>query len=113
MGEPKIFFCEACNPEKFHQKDRRKHTTHQPSAQIIPFPTGDRRENRDRRQIPDRRIVEKPHPKTASLRRSIGRRPFDGHAWFIGTVDRAIDEKWLFKKDGERLICPRCSYKMG
>jgi hypothetical protein len=104
MGEPIILYCLSCNPERRHQKDRRIKVQ---SAEIIQFPKNNRTPDPDRREILDRRLNEYPLNRT-SLRRSIGRRPFDGKSWFIGTVESAIEEQWGIKEDGEELICPRC-----
>jgi hypothetical protein len=109
MEEPIILYCELCNPEQLYQEDRRETKEHSFEAKIIPFPNNKRRPKPDRRQVLDRRvtIVDSPANKTA-LKRSKGRRPFDGHLWFVGTVENAAKEQWHIQDEGERVVCPRC-----
>ncbi|MBF0448373.1 MAG: hypothetical protein HQL67_09255 [Magnetococcales bacterium] len=112
MAEPHIIYCDVCNPEKLHQEDRRKGQEPRTTAQIIPFLQADRRaRNSSRRKVQDRRILETTPPKEIIHPRSKGRRPFDGHTWFVGTVDRAMQEQWQIEEQGKKFRCPRCRFK--
>jgi hypothetical protein len=110
MGEPIILYCFTCNPERHHQKDRRQKA---PSAKIVQFPGNNRSHILVRRKVLDRRVVENYPLNKTSFKRSIGRRPFDGKSWFIGTFESAIKERWDVQDDGDKMICPRCINNSG
>ncbi|MBF0380027.1 MAG: hypothetical protein HQL69_03360 [Magnetococcales bacterium] len=108
MVELEMLYCTVCNPEKQHQEDRRRAES---SSNIVNFPN-DRRVNKvNRRQCLDRRMREDAPLNKTSLRRSIGRRPFDGKSWFVGTIESAIKEHWVKDESKNRVICPRCYRK--
>ncbi|MBF0445229.1 MAG: hypothetical protein HQL68_06540 [Magnetococcales bacterium] len=110
MVELELLYCAICNPEQQHQEDRRKAD---PSSNVIQLPNNRRLDGSGRRQCFDRRMsINAPLNKT-SLRRSVGRRPFDGKSWFAGTVDNAIKEQWMIDDSKNYVICPRCQRKTG
>jgi hypothetical protein len=117
MEEPVILYCELCNPDQLHQKDRRKSAEQTPNSNVIPFPK-DRRSatNFDRRAVLDRRVGADHKARIVPVKRSKGRRPFDGHSWFVGTVETAVKEQWDFQNDGQntgkKMVCPRCQCKI-
>ncbi|MBF0358107.1 MAG: hypothetical protein HQL70_05820 [Magnetococcales bacterium] len=106
MEEPIILYCKNCNPERHHQEDRRK------SAEIIPIRKNKRQPKPDRRKVLDRRLKEIYPVNRRGIKRSIGRRPFDGKSWFIGTIEDAIKEQWATKNGGKEILCPRCNNKL-
>ena len=95
MGEPIIQHCEVCNTEQFHQKDSRKNKEQFQEAQIIQFPDIRRRSKSDRRKVLDCRIVDHSPSERTDKPKSKRCRLFDGHAWFIDTVEDAIKKQWI------------------
>lgn len=110
MPELAIVYCEECNPQQLHQKDRRQYKQNSTSAKIYQFPEKERRSQEDRRKVQDRRVGKEAPAKQLGQRKTKGRRPFDGHSWFMGTVDDAISEQWSLVAE-QKTICPRCNKK--
>ncbi|MBF0195924.1 MAG: hypothetical protein HQL71_15300 [Magnetococcales bacterium] len=104
-----MLYCAVCNPEQHHQKDRRNS---EPHSNVIQLPNNRRLSGSGRRKCFDRRIQENAPLNKTTLKRSIGRRPFDGKSWFVGTVDKAIKEQWVVDESNKVMICPRCYRKI-
>ncbi len=109
MVELEMLYCAVCNPEQHHQEDRRSADPH---SNVIQLPNNRRLNGSGRRKCFDRRMFENAPLNKTSLRRSIGRRPFDGKSWFVGTVENAIKERWILDESIEDVVCPRCHRKI-
>ncbi|MBF0624380.1 MAG: hypothetical protein HQL82_06190 [Magnetococcales bacterium] len=100
MGKNGLLFCDICNPDRVHQQDRR-------AAEETQAPE-DRRSSADRRQVRERRVRDRLPEGRQERRNSVGRRPFDGQAWFEGLIEGALSEDWTLEERQGILICPRC-----
>jgi hypothetical protein len=92
MVELEMLYCAVCNPEQHHQENRRNAES---ASNVIQLPNNRRLDGSGRRKCIDRRMSQDAPLNKTSLRRSIGRRPFDGKSWFVGTVGSAIKEQWM------------------
>lgn len=119
MKEKNRLFCTQCNPTCFYQPDRRAAES-EASARVLPFTGVDRRvQADDRRGGHDRRNTEEHALAVSDKRASKGRRPFDGHAWFEGCLEDALEAAWFVgdvsafaAPSPEGVLCPQCHKKM-
>lgn len=118
MAEVTRLFCARCNQERVYQKDRRVTNTDQ-VADILPFSPIDQRNQADRRKVKKRRVTELFSPGMVDQRKSRGRRPFDGYAWFEGCIEDAVKERWVVREVDDLVsvalkivLCPECSDKV-
>ncbi|MBF0141346.1 MAG: hypothetical protein HQL74_13840 [Magnetococcales bacterium] len=110
-------FCDQCNPRDFYRPDRRAVLEGPPCA-ILQFV--EQRTRTDRRQVQDRRIMDAlPAGMTERRTATRGRRFRDGHAWFEGCIEEAIQSQWLVAVDESSdsnepalVLCPQCRRKI-
>ncbi len=115
MSAKILQFCTSCNPKRHYQRDRRQLSRREEMDRVLAFPdmkerrAKERRARKDRRRRGDRRIFDRPLPKgiDQDRRQSKGRRLYDGHAWFEGMLEEAVNHGWV--KAGKNMcLCPRC-----
>ncbi|MBF0370746.1 MAG: hypothetical protein HQL52_14950 [Magnetococcales bacterium] len=53
-------------------------------------------------------MIDLPPPEEIERRETIGRRPFDGHAWFDGIIEDALEGAWEVQDEGRYVVCPKC-----